>query len=321
MSGELPSPEVDWVEVAAGVIEREDGAFLLAQRPVGKVYAGWWEFPGGKVETGEPIEVALARELHEELGIDVDIAYPWITRTHVYEHARVRLHFYRVVAWRGELQSKESQRLAWQRVPVLTVGPVLPANGPILKALELPLELGVTQTDGIGERAFLDRLDRALDRGLRFVQVREKNLSVEALDAFSREVVARVHHKGGRVVVNGAVEFASTVGADGVHFTAETLMRTAARPPTALAGASCHGVEDLARAVSLELDYVVLGPVRPTPTHQGAAGIGLGGFSRLAHALPIAVYAIGGLSLGDLPALRKAGAHGVAAIRGAWSGH
>jgi len=314
----MPGP-LRRVDVAAAVIERPDGEFLLAQRPDGKVYAGWWEFPGGKVESGEPVAAALARELHEELGIEVENAYPWITRTHDYTHASVRLHFFRVVRWRGEPQSKEGQCFAWQRLPALTVGPVLPANGPVLKALGLPLLLGVTHTQGVGERAFLERLDNALARGLRFVQLRENALSPPALAAFSREVIARVRNSGGRVVVNGPTEFAATVGADGVHLTAEALMRSKTRPVIELVGASCHGPEELARVTALDLDYAILGPVRETPTHPGSPGMGWERFSEFARGLSFPVYAIGGLSLADLPVARRAGAHGIAAIRAAWS--
>src|ERR1700712_2750601 len=94
------------VEVVAAVLQKPDGTFLLAQRPAGKVYAGYWEFPGGKVEPGEAPAAALARELHEELGIDIQRAYPWITREYDYAHAAVRLRFYRVTDWSGELHGR-----------------------------------------------------------------------------------------------------------------------------------------------------------------------------------------------------------------------
>ena len=126
--------------------------FLLAQRPAGKVYAGYWEFPGGKVEPGEPLAAALARELHEELGIDVERAYPWIVRTYVYPHAAVRLNFFRVRAWQGEAHGKEAQRLAWQHVSALEVAPLLPANAPVLRALQLPFEYAITHAGEIGRR-------------------------------------------------------------------------------------------------------------------------------------------------------------------------
>jgi len=119
------------IEVAAGVLQRPDGAFLLAQRPAGKVYAGYWEFPGGKIEPGEPAAAALARELHEELGIDVVDARPWQVTRMDYTHARVRLHFCKVLAWRGELQMREGQAMAWQTLPV-TVAPVLAGTLPVL---------------------------------------------------------------------------------------------------------------------------------------------------------------------------------------------
>src|SRR5215510_16045607 len=98
------------VEVVAAVITRPDGSFLLGQRPAGKVYAGYWEFPGGKVEPGESAPAALKRELHEELGIQVERAYPWLTRDYDYEHAAVRLRFYRVLDWSGTLHGRENQR-------------------------------------------------------------------------------------------------------------------------------------------------------------------------------------------------------------------
>lgn len=307
------------VEVVAAVIERPDGTFLLAQRPRGKVYEGWWEFPGGKVETGEPLQAALARELHEELGVDVDESYPWITRTHDYEHAQVRLNFFRVTRWHGELQSREGQQFAWQRLPDLTVDPILPANGPILRALGMPLVMSITQAADAGVAEFLPRLDRALAAGLRLVQVREPAMPEAERLAFSRTIVERVHAAGGRVVVNGTEDFAQSSGADGVHMSAARLIGLSGRPRTGLFGASCHDTAEIARAASLEADYVVVGPVKATPTHPGTSGIGWARFTELTAGLPMPVYAIGGLSVEDLPAARRAGAHGIAAIRSVWS--
>jgi 8-oxo-dGTP diphosphatase len=121
----------DIVDVAVGVLIDERGRFLLTSRPAGKVYAGWWEFPGGKLERGESVVAALARELHEELGIDVVDAEPWRVTRMDYAHARVRLHFCKVLAWRGDLQMREGQAMAWQTLPV-TVAPVLPGTLPVL---------------------------------------------------------------------------------------------------------------------------------------------------------------------------------------------
>lgn len=119
------------VDVAVGVLVREDGAFLLTSRPPGKVYAGHWEFPGGKIEPGETLQQALARELHEELGIDIGAAEPWHEQLFDYPHALVRLRFCKVFAWTGELQMREGQAMAWQQLPV-AVRPVLPGTIPVL---------------------------------------------------------------------------------------------------------------------------------------------------------------------------------------------
>ncbi len=120
------------VDVAVGVLVDAEGRFLLTSRPEGKVYAGHWEFPGGKLEPGETVAQALARELHEELGIHIGAAQPWKIELMDYAHARVRLHFCKVFDWHGELQMREGQRSAWQQLPVM-VAPVLPGTLPVLR--------------------------------------------------------------------------------------------------------------------------------------------------------------------------------------------
>lgn len=127
-------PQRDITEVAVGVLIRPDGSFLLTSRPVGKVYAGYWEFPGGKLETGESVVQALRRELHEELGIDAEQIQLWKSELVDYPHALVRLNFCKVLSWRGELQMREGQSYAWQQLPVEVV-PVLPGTVPVLRWL------------------------------------------------------------------------------------------------------------------------------------------------------------------------------------------
>jgi 8-oxo-dGTP diphosphatase len=122
------------VDVAVGVLLDAQGRFLLTSRPAGKVYAGYWEFPGGKIEAGESIEQALRRELHEELGIAIDTAEPWRIELVDYEHARVRLHFCKLRSWRGDFEMRERQAMAWQTLPV-EVAPVLPGTLPVLRWL------------------------------------------------------------------------------------------------------------------------------------------------------------------------------------------
>lgn len=314
-SEEPASPLVD---VTAAVILRADGRFLLGQRPVGKVYAGYWEFPGGKVERGEPLDAALARELDEELGIAPTRAYPWIVQRYVYPHAHVRLHFFRVLGWRGEPHPKEHQALAWAALHDLSVAPLLPANGPVLRALALPDRLGITRAAAIGEAPFLRQLDAALARGLRMVMVREKSMAAAPLRRFAREVVSRCQAAGALVLINGDARLAAGCNADGVHLTAQALMLARARPDLALCGASCHDPGELAQAQALGLDYAVLGPVLPTPSHPGQPAMGWERFAALASGCIVPVYALGGMEPQHLERAWQAGAHGVAMMRAAW---
>lgn len=121
-------------EVAVGVLVRPDGSFLLTSRPEGKVYAGYWEFPGGKLEAGESVPQALSRELHEELGIDALDIHAWKSELVDYPHALVRLNFCKVLQWEGELLMREGQSFAWEQLPVQSA-PILPGAVPVLQWL------------------------------------------------------------------------------------------------------------------------------------------------------------------------------------------
>ena len=300
------------IEVAAAVIERPDGSYLLAQRPAGKVYAGWWEFPGGKVDPGESAADALEREIHEELGITVVRAYPWLSRVHVYEHGTVMLNFFRVVEWRGDPHPRENQAFVWQRPDAPVVEPMLPANGPVLASLALPLEYAITDATSLGVPAQLERVEARLKEGLRLIQVRDRGHWERAQLIFAVTSMARQH--SARVLVSGGP------AADGIHFTAEQLMSLRARPQgTGLMAASCHDVRELGHAMAIGLDFAVLGPVKATASHPGARTLGWAEFRRIVAGASIPVYAIGGLQRSDLDAARRAGAHGLAMIRGAWA--
>jgi 8-oxo-dGTP diphosphatase len=315
--GSLPHPSRR-VEVAAAVITGPDGRFLLGQRPAGKVYAGYWEFPGGKIELGEAPLAALKRELREELGIELERAYPWLTRDYDYAHAAVRLHFFRVVRWTGVLHGRESQRFTWQFPDAISVDPLLPANAPILRALRLPPVYAISNAAELGEREFLKRLERALAGGLKLLQVREKAMSAGALLRFAARVVQAGHAHGARVLVNGDAQLAQRAGADGVHLTSAQLTQFDRRPALPLVGASCHDAGELARASELGVDFAVLGPVLPTPSHPGATGMGWDALAEFLRDGHLPAYALGGLHAADLERAWDCGAHGISMMRGAW---
>lgn len=306
------------IDVSAAVLQRDNGSFLLAQRPSDKIWAGYWEFPGGKVEPGETAHHALVRELHEELGITVTNAYPWITRVFTYPHATVRLNFFRVTAWTGELHPHEGQQFAWQHFPDVTVAPLLPANAPVLRALELPTLYAISNAAEMGVEPFLARLQAALDAGLRLIQLREKDLSRDELRALALRVVALAHERGARVLLNGDVVLAQEVGADGVQLTSTQLADLRARPALDWCAASCHGAEELRCAEMLGCDFALLSPVSPTKSHPGAAALGWEKFAAMAAGSSIPVYALGGLTRHDMETAWQHGAHGISLLRQAW---
>jgi len=306
------------VEVAAAVILHPDGSFLLGRRPAGSIYAGYWEFPGGKIEAGETPRQALARELHEELGIVVETAYPWIVREFAYEHAHVRLHFFRVVSWSGELRDLQHDALEWQHAANTVVNPMLPANAPVLAALTLPDFYAISQAAEIGVDAQLAVLAKKLEQGLRLVQLRELALPAERRSFFVSAAVKLCHRFAARVLINSEADLAIESAADGIHLNAVQLMSLESRPNFPLVAASTHNAAELAQAVRLGLDFVVLGPLRETASHPGRPGLGWQDWGKLIAGTSLPVYALGGLTRADMHTAWQAGAHGIAAIRAAW---
>lgn len=292
--------------------------FLLASRPEGKAWAGWWEFPGGKIEAGETPIQALSRELDEELGVQLKTAYPWLVRTFEYPEKTVKLHFFIVRAWVGNPEGREGQQLSWQRPERLTVEPMLPANMPILNALKLPPIYAITNAYEMGEEFFFDSLKQQLDSGLKLIQVREKHLAADALLAFSKKVVRMAHPYGAKVLINGTVDLAKAAEADGVHLNSVALAEMKSKPDNMLVAASCHHSQDLAKAEDLQLDFVLLSPVLPTASHPDVLTLGWESFAALKHDYSLPVYALGGLKPAHLNQAWLASAHGIATQRAVW---
>jgi 8-oxo-dGTP diphosphatase len=314
------------VKVAAAVLMSEDRRrFMLACRPEGKVYAGYWEFPGGKIEAGESVRQALTRELREELGIEVIEASPWLCRDFEYPHAHVRIHFWRVTAWKGEIGVSapiEHSAICWlNTTSPCTLAPLLPANLPILKALILPDRMAITYAEQNGAQAELERLGKALQQGLRLIQVRDRALSKAQRQGFARTLLEKAAAHRGMVILSedgdgASSELARLIGAHGIHLTRHALANSKERPDFPWVGASCHNETELAQAWALELDYALLGPVLPTPSHPEHPGLGWEAFARLLEHTRLPVFALGGQSANTLKTAQNLGAHGIAGISG-----
>ncbi|HEY5850770.1 MAG TPA: Nudix family hydrolase [Lysobacter sp.] len=308
------------VEVVAGVIRDARGRVLLARRTEGRDLAGLWEFPGGKHEPGESAEAALARELHEELGIDVDLGAPLITVPQVYPDKRLRLDVRLIAQWRGSARGREGQALVWVPPHKLASYEMPPADRPVVAALLQPSHYLVTPTPTPDDDAtWLLGLDAALAAGIRRVQLRAPGIDAARWRQLAGQAVQRCHRAGVEVLVNGDIALALELGA-GLHLPAAVLhaQRERPLPPALTLAASCHGIDDLMAAQALGCDFVVLGSVKSTPSHPGIAGIGWDAFAALRERVSLPIYAIGGLGPADLDEARAHGAQGIAAIRGLW---
>lgn len=335
------------VDVVCGVIWSSDGRYLLAQRPLGRIWSGYWEFPGGKIEPGEPAEAAMTRELQEELGITVTRADPWLLKVFEYPHATVRLHFFHVREWSGTPRGLEGQALHWQSPSTACgVDPLLPANAPILRSLAMPAVLPVTPSAEVAHSAALALVAAGLSRGWplefeqrsglacasasdlepvcgteggtptrgRWLQVRRGALSMREWREWSDLCVDH----GVVPIMNTSVEEALAFGVGSLHLNAARLAALHARPELPLVGASVHSREEIERASALGLDYVILGSVNTTPSHRARDGLGWPAWQAIARWSPIPVYAIGGLDLPELDEARRRGASGIAMIGAAW---
>lgn len=323
-------PEGAVTEAAVGVIQRDNGMVLLGERPAGKPWASYWEFPGGKIEFNETPVQALKRELQEELGITVTRCYPWLTRTYSYEAKydamgvlessakTVKLHFFIVTEWIGDPVGLENQLTSWQNPEKVNVGPMLPANAPILTGLSLSPIYAITNLKELGMPLFFERLKIALENGLMMIQVRESQLSPQELRLFSEHVIELAAPFEAKIFINSDINIAQQLDASGVHLSSQKLMQMQAKPDGMLCGASCHNPAELSHAAALGLDYVMLSPVQATLSHLDAQPLGWDKFNQLINGYSLPVFALGGMRMEYLHTARQNGAHGVAMQRAVW---
>jgi 8-oxo-dGTP diphosphatase len=315
----VPAGPEPALHVVAAVLRDARGSVLLAQRGPGGDLAGLWEFPGGKVEPGETGPQALARELHEELGLQLQAAQPLIRVPQAYPAKRIVLDVYEVGAFNGEPRGRQGQALAWCPPDELASYPVPPADRPVVAALTAPGIYAISP-EPADPAVFLTQLERALAAGLRRLQLRARTLPAAELRTLAREAAARCRAAGAQLLLNGEPELAAELGV-GLHLRAAQLMALSARPRLAAGqpvAASCHDANELAQAERLGLDFVVLGPVQNTPSHPDAAPLGWDGFAELRERVSLPIYALGGLGAGDLATARHHGAQGVAGIGRVW---
>jgi len=304
--------------VAAAIVR--DGKVLLARRHADAHQGGLWEFPGGKVEAGEDATVALARELDEELGICAEVFTPLISIPYDYPDKSILLDVWRVDRFTGNPHGCEGQPLEWLAINALQQRDFPRANLPVITALQLPPYYLITPDPEKEGEQFLARLEASLQAGVKLVQLRAKSLPPDEYRALATEVAELCRRFGATLMLSGTAETVVAVGAAGLHLSASELLSLSQRPlgQDFKLSASCHNASELAHACNIGVDFVVLSPVMPTNTHPGAATLGWQAFEELLAVVTVPAFALGGMTLEDLPKAQRAGGQGVAAIGALW---
>jgi len=307
------------IHVVAGILRDAQARVLLAQRPAGKHLAGLWEFPGGKCEPGEPPEHALRRELHEEIGVEIGAVERLISVPWQYPEKSIVLDVYNVPTHVGSVHGREGQELRWAAIDELREITMPPADRPIVAALRLPRHYAISSEPGDDAAEFLRALKRVLGSGEKCLQLRSKQLAPARLRALAQAALELTKPVGADLLINGHADLARDLGI-GVHLPAAELMRLRERPldTQSWVAASCHDERELAHAAMIGVDFTVLGPVRCTASHPNVEPLGWTRFADLCAKAPFPVYALGGLSKGDVATARAAGGQGVAGISGFW---
>jgi 8-oxo-dGTP diphosphatase len=310
------------LHVAVAAISDSQRRVLISLRPDHVHQGGLWEFPGGKLEPGETVERALARELYEELGVTVESAHPLIRIPFTYPDRQVLLDVWQIEAFSGEIHGREGQVVEWVAIDELGRRAFPPANRPIIQALQLPSEYLITPDPGSFQiNEFLLQLQGCLARGIGMVQLRAPSLGVQEYAEVASRVLPLCRANGALLLLNSEPELVEKLGADGIHLTSRRLQAFQARP---LPGhfkvlASCHNPEQLGQAVTLGADAVVLSPVRATASHPDTVPIGWENFSAWVDGCSVPVYALGGMRSADLSQARRCGGQGISAIRALWN--
>ncbi|MGI9275939.1 MAG: Nudix family hydrolase [Endozoicomonas sp.] len=313
------------VHVAVAVIRDEQGRILIARRPDDKHMGGYWEFPGGKVETGEDLRSALKRELQEELAITASEFRPLIKIRHDYPDKSVMLDTWWATGINGQARGNEGQEIRWVSPQQLTELEFPPANGSIITAALLPDHYMIT---GLFSSAaeLLEKVSLQLDRGVRLIQFRAPWLQTSPYLHLARELHHLCQPYGARLLLKGGPDLLQEPWCDGIHLRSDQLAGNVAdwishkRPGQWLA-ASCHNQKQLDQAVAAGVDFATLSPVRPTKSHPGRLSLGVEAARELVESCPLPIYWLGGLGLNDESLAIESGARGVAAIGAFWVAH
>jgi 8-oxo-dGTP diphosphatase len=304
------------LHVVVAVIQNKNKQVLIAQRDAEKHQGGKWEFPGGKVEQSESAQQALARELDEELGIQIKSATPLIQIHHHDTKLSVFLDVYTITAWQGEAYGKEGQPIRWINLDEVHNYIFPCANKPILQALQLPDTCLITP-EIKDEAVFRQGMLKCLNQGIKLTQLRAKTLSPRAYIKRAQWLSEQCSTYNASLLLNSPPPQLDFI--KGLHLTSSQLLALKSRPKTQLLSAACHNKHELLKAQQLAVDFIFLSPIKATTSHPEAIAKGWQWFADNIKDINIPVYALGGLGVDDIDIGKQNGAQGIAAISQLWN--
>jgi 8-oxo-dGTP diphosphatase len=300
------------ISIVIGIIKNNGGEIFITRRHNDLHQGGLWEFAGGKVENGETLQTALARELKEEIDITVVSAKPLICLQHDYSDRIVKLHVFEIIEFLCEPKSLLGQESVWVKIADLDNYEFPAANRVILNALKLPNYYAILNDDSSD---LILKLQHLLSQNIKLIQARLKNLTESQVREFLEVALPLCQKNEAVLLINSAVKKAFEMPSHGVHLTSFDLLNLEKRPENLTwLSASCHNLEELKHAEKMGVDFVVLAPVFKTKTHPETEPLGWNAFSEFVLEANLPVYALGGLQKSDLDTAKNLGAQGIAGI-------
>ena len=301
------------IKAVVGVLHNKDQQILIAKRQSHQFMGGFWELPGGKIEHGESPEVAISRELNEELGIIVDKLSLHQTMVYQYTDRIVELSIYNIDNYLNTPKGVEGQEIAWVSVENLNSYKLLPTMKSFINSITLPKQYWITPSSNHQSDEWIRKFDEKIKQGISLIQLRSKT----KLDiTFIEELHNKCKHNNINLLLNTVDKSFHEAYCDGWHITTGEMFDLKSRPcaNNKLLGASTHDLTEALKAQDLGADFVVISPVQATQTHPDTVPIGWDTAKEVVDKLNIPVYFLGGMTLNDLDKTLKLGAQGIAGV-------
>lgn len=308
------------INVAVAVIlNREENKVLLTKRLPNKHLAGYWEFPGGKVEENESIEKALIREIKEEIGVTLHSPDQFQIIKHEYDTHSVTLHIYKTSKFSGKIDCLEVESYEWASINKLHSYQLPPANIKIIKNLQLNSIYAITREDFLASDIELNKIRKLLVKGIDLLQIRLPDSDQSNIeDVLEKLQSANILNK---IIINSYPELVEKFNLQGLHLKSSDLLKLKEKEldDKFIVGASCHNEAEIKKANQLDLDYIFISPIKKTKLYSEDKLLGWRKLSELIKLAKMPVYALGGLNMNDITQAQNIGARGIAMIRDVWS--